>query len=323
MTTIELSEQRKAEIFERRIKRRFLHAEQGAALPGKPEFAIFGGQPGAGKSGVLTTTTADMRTRGATWSVNADDFAVYHPSYKQLQKEHGAAAADMVRGVTSGWVKQTIEAAQQRQVNVVFESTMRQPDLVKQTIGDFRSKGYNTHAIMLAVSPEVSWQGNNLRRENLAATGAPSRLATREAHDAAVSGSVQTIEKLEKDRAVDRLTIVNRSGDTLYRNELVAGDWKNAPQAAATLQAYRAQPMQPDAARVHDRNWEQIEKMASARHARDKAPAQLAKSEIHDIRAARSADAVTHHLQSVDGGKSAQQIRTQQREPTGPDKGRA
>lgn len=322
MTNVELSRQKRDEIFNEEILPRLRQSEGGKPAPATPEFAILGGQPGAGKTGVLTATAQDLRTKGATWSVNADDYAAFHPAYAKLQKQHGAEAADMVRGVTGEWIKQTIDAAQKNRVNVVFESTMRQPDLVKQTVENFRNKGYTTHAVMVAVSPELSWQGNHMRREKLAATGSPTRLATREAHDAAVSGSVQTVGALERDRAVDRMTLVTRSGDVIYSNQLVDKQWKNAPDAAQVLQNYRAQPMSAVEARTHDRNWQAVEQMAMARHARDKAPAAIAKTEIHDIRTARSTDAVTNRLQAVVAGKSVEQIRAD-RAPPGPGKDRA
>lgn len=65
---------------------------------------------------------------------------------------------------------------------------MRQSEVVKQTLADFRAHGYETHAKAVAVSPMVSWQGNHMRFEKLAESGAPVRMATREAHDAGVVG---------------------------------------------------------------------------------------------------------------------------------------
>lgn len=107
MDSVQLDDAEKARIFEQRIKRDFILSEGRRPLPGRPELIVLGGQPGAGKTGVLSTSQQELEAKGATWTINADDFAAYHPSYKQLQRTHGAAA-DMVRGVTSDWIKRTV-----------------------------------------------------------------------------------------------------------------------------------------------------------------------------------------------------------------------
>lgn len=206
----------------------------------------------------------------------------------------------MVRGVTGDWIKRTVAAAQSRGVNVVFESTMRQPEVVRRTLAEFRARGYETHAKVLAVPPMVSWQGNHIRRESLAEKGAPSRLATREAHDAAVAGSVATVAMIEAERLVDRLSVVTRQGGTIFRNVLIAGSWADEPRAADTLQACRGTPMSPAEAIEHDRTWATIEKMARRRHARDGAAADVAAKEIGAIRRDRAADAAVTHLHRID-----------------------
>ncbi|MGV7193584.1 zeta toxin family protein [Xanthomonas axonopodis] len=300
METLDLDESAKSRIFERRIMRRFLLEERGAPLPEKPQFAILGGQPGAGKTGVLDTTQREIRSRGATWTINADDFAGYFPGYRQLQQKHGAEAADMVRGVTGDWIKRTLAAAQQRGVNVVFESTMRQPEVVKRTLADFRSHGYETHAKALAVSPMVSWQGNHIRRESLALSGAPSRLATREAHDAGVRGSSATVAMIERERLADRVTVVSRSGDVLYSNEQRAGQWMKHAQGAEVLQAYRYKPLSKAEAKQHDANWGTVLELAGRRHARDGVSPANAAREIDAIRKDRANDAAATHLHRIE-----------------------
>lgn len=299
MERYELGAAERAAIFERRILRRFLHDEEGIKLPDKPELIILGGQPGSGKTGVLSTSQKELQRKGATWTINADDFASFVPAYDDLQKIHGAEAADMVRGITSDWIQKTVQAAQTRGVNVVFESTMRQPEVVKRTLADFRGHGYQTHAKMLAVNPMVSWQGNHLRREYLAAKGSHTRLATREAHDAGVRGSGATVDMIERERLADRLTIVSRAGQVLHTNELHDGRWKKHAQAAECLQAHRAKPLTVDQARHHDATWSKILEMAQRRHQLSHVAGDVASKELAAIRADRAADAAANHLQRV------------------------
>ena len=315
MDKIDLDDAAKARIFERRIMRRFLREEHGARRPDRPQFVVLGGQPGAGKTGVLDTTQREARAGGATWTINADDYAGYVPGYKQLQKKHGADAADMVRDVTGDWIKRTLDAAKKRGVNVVFESTMRQPEVVKRTLADFRGAGYETHAKALAVSPMVSWQGNHVRRESLALSGAPTRLATRDAHDAGVRGCMTTVAMIERERLADRMTIVTRSGDVLYSNEQRAGQWIKHAQAAECLQAFRNKLLSKAEAQSHDATWGDVMEMAARRHARDRTPAAEAKKEIDAIRKDRSADAAATHLHRIEKQTGASRAPVQRKDP--------
>jgi len=297
MTSFDLENSEIIRIFNEDLLERFVASEGTRPLPETPEFIILGGQPGAGKTGELNASTRAANEKSATWTINADDFAVYHPYYEQMQTRYGAKAADMVRSITAEWVKRTITAAQERRVNVVFESTMRQPGVVKHTVAEFRERGYIIHAKIIAVSPMVSWQGNHSRREALAMTGAPSRLATREAHDAAVKGSHETAAMLEREHLVDRITLVNRNGHVLYDNAFHNGAWKIPLHAAECLQRYRSIPLSAHQARRHDEAWEKILEMAEYRHLREGVARDIAQKELDDIRKDRANDAAMASLQ--------------------------
>lgn len=297
MSGAELSDADKTLIFRQDILPDLIADEEDRTLPEVPHFVVLGGQPGSGKTGVLAATFRDLQTQGATWAINADDFAAYHPRYGALQDEHGIEAADMVRGVTGQWIKSTIEEAQRRRVNVVFESTMRQSGVVQDTLRQFRAQGYITHAKALAVRPMESWLGNHFRREQLAAAGALSRLATRESHDAAVLGSVETLRDIQKLRLVDRVTIVDRSDRPLYESSLTETGWSNPVSAAEQMEALRLLPMDQAEASRHMERWEKVEQLARARHERSSTGSRPtgspgeAREDLAQIAAARASDA--------------------------------
>lgn len=171
-----------------------------------------------------------------------------------------------------------------------------QPEVVKRTLDDLRSHGYETHAKALAVSPIVSWQGNHVRRESLALSGAPSRLATREAHDAGVRGCSATVAMIERERLADHVTVVSRSGDVLYSNEQRAGQWMKHAQGVEVLQVYRDKPLSKAEAKQHDANWGTVLELAGRRHVRDGVSPTNAAREIDAIRTDRTNDAIAMRL---------------------------
>ncbi|WNH54840.1 zeta toxin family protein [Stenotrophomonas oahuensis] len=293
MNAVELSDAEKSSIFTQDVLPDLIADEEGRQPPLEPQFVILGGQPGSGKTGVLDATRHSLQEQGATWAINADDFAAYHPLYVELQARHGLEAADMVRAVTGQWIQAAIAEAQARRVNVVFESTMRQTAVVEATLSQFTSLGYSTHAKVLAVRPMESWQGNHYRREQLAAAGSLSRLASRESHDAAVSGSLTTVRQIQEHRLATRMTIVDRSDVVLYESVLTERGWSNPALAVDTLAELRQRPMSPSEATLHLERWTVIEKLARERHNRSSVSERndaAARAEMVAISGAKAAD---------------------------------
>lgn len=293
MNAVELSDAEKRSIFTQDLLPDLIADEGGRQPPAVPQFVILGGQPGSGKTGVLDATRHNLQEQGATWAINADDFAAYHPHYVELQARYGVEAADLVRSVTGEWIQATLAEAQARRVNVVFESTMRQPAVVQATLSQFAALGYSTHAKVLAVRPMESWQGNHYRREQLAAAGSLSRLASRESHDAAVTGSLVTLSQIQDQRLATRMTIVDRSDVVLYESVLTESGWSNPALAVDALVELRQRPMSPSEATLHLERWTVIEKLARERHDRDGASERndsAARAEIAAISGARAAD---------------------------------
>src|SRR3546814_20028450 len=92
----------------------------------------------------------------------------------------------------------------QLRVNVLFEGTMRNPDVVAKTLRDFRGAGFETDARALAVSPELSSLGILQRYAAQKESRGVGRMTTSEAHQAAVTGMLATHEHIQDERLPDR-----------------------------------------------------------------------------------------------------------------------
>ena len=52
-----------------------------------------------------------------------------------------------------------------------------------------------------------------------------------------------TLERIEREKLADRLTLCRRNGEIVYQNDLKGGEWAVQPQARAALDAERNRPL--------------------------------------------------------------------------------
>jgi hypothetical protein len=235
-----LSESEHQAIFERDIKPALF---AGARLSSQPVAVIFGGQPGAGKSAAVEAAMNEFGPRGGAVQIIGDDLRGFHPRYDELMQKDDTTAAFYTDRDTGRWVEKAIAEAKARHVNVVIEGTMRNGDTVAATMESLRKADYQIDARALAVTWRLSEQGILQRYENQKADRNVGRMTTPEAHKAGYDGMLQTLERIERDKLADRVTIYRRGAEVIYSNALQGGQWIREPQARTVVEAERARPM--------------------------------------------------------------------------------
>ncbi|MDR1709137.1 MAG: zeta toxin family protein [Candidatus Accumulibacter sp.] len=227
-------------IFEQRILPRLF----GDAKPtGAPTIVILGGQPGAGKSGLIDAALDELAPRGGATAIVGDDLRAYHPRYRALLENDDKTAAFHTDRDSGRWVEKALDEARRRRVNVVVEGTMRNGEVVARTAASFRAAGYTVEARVLAVHSRWSELGILLRYEKQKAVRGHGRMTTAEAHRAAYEGMLSTLERIESEKLADILRLHRRGGETIYSNTLVDGQWAREPQARSVTETERARPM--------------------------------------------------------------------------------
>lgn len=235
-----LSEADHQAIFEQDIKPDLF---AGAKPSSQPVAVIFGGQPGAGKSAAVDSAMRELEPRGGAVQIIGDDLRGYHPHYARLMGADDKTAAFYTDRDTGQWVETAIAEAKAQRVNIVIEGTMRDGNKVAATMESLRAAGYEIDARALAVNPRLSEQGIFQRYENQKADRGTGRMTTPEAHRAAYDGMPVTLERIERDKLADRVTVYRRGAEAIYSNELHGGQWAREPQARAVVEAERARPM--------------------------------------------------------------------------------
>ena len=215
----------------------------GAKPSGRPVAVIFGGQPGAGKSASVDAAMRDLEPRGGAVQIIGDDMRGYHPQYARLMARDDKTAAFYTDRDTGLWVEKAIAEAKSQRVNIVIEGTMRDGNKVAETMQSLRAAGYEIDARALAVNKRLSQQGIIQRYENQKADRGTGRMTTPQAHQAAYDEMPTTVERIERDKLADRVTLFRRGAEAIYTNELNGGEWVKEPQARAALDAERSRPM--------------------------------------------------------------------------------
>ena len=225
----------------------------------RPVAVIFGGQPGSGKSAALSEAIEELKPRGGAAEIIGDDFRSYHPAFGQLMAQNDKTAAFYTDKDTGRWVEKAIAYAKQERLNIVIEGTMRDSNKVVETMTSLRTAGYEIDARALAVNPELSWQGVMQRYEAQKLDRGNGRMTAAHSHQAVCDGMPITLERIEREKLADRITLYRRGEEVVYANALQDGEWVvHPPQAAQALERERTRPMSVCEARDYAQGFKAI-----------------------------------------------------------------
>lgn len=298
----QLPPERNEEIFRRDIVRDYLPDDLASVA--RPRLILLGGQPGAGKTAVLTASHAELERDGAAIRIVGDDLRSYHPRFLAFQKADAETASRHTQADAGRWTEKLLAAATERRVSVVFETTMRQPENVERVVRSARAAGYEIDVRAVAVNPRVSWQGNHARFEEMLHAGVPARIPPEAIHDAAVTGLRATLGRLEQAQLVDRVELHGRNGTVLYRNDVVDGRWTHAAGAAEALEREQTRPLTRSELERFAGDWSHILMRMAARGAAADRVAAV------EARAADDLTALLARQRQADGAAAAHRGRT-------------
>lgn len=234
-----LTEAERDRIYVREIRPTFLEAVDRSPAP---TAIIVGGQPGSGKTAVMREVNTRLET--AAVLISGDDMREFHPYWKNHAR-HDPTAAQATQNDAGLWYLRLYREAMQSEKNIIFETSMRNPLAVQALAAELKTIGYRVETVVLAVDREKSRLAT-LRRyaEQLANNDIP-RFVPGKYHDEAYANLRSSLRAIDQAKAVDQIQIVTHAGSVVYVNELVDGQWKNAPRAGDALDAERESSATP------------------------------------------------------------------------------
>lgn len=277
-----LSLERNESIFRNDILPDYLPGGIGGA--GESRLILLGGQPGAGKTAVLIASHAELDRSGPTIRIVGDDLRSYHPNFLAFQRRDPETASRFTQADAGRWTEKLLAAATERNINIVFETTMRTPENVARVVGVARAAGYDVEARAVAVNPRLSWQGNHYRFEEMLRAGDAARIPPQHVHDAAVTGLRISLEKLESENLVNRVQLRTRGGTILYDNEQRGGAWSQRPQARLALEREQSRPMTTGELQRFSDDWNHVLARMEERRAPDDRIVAVRARAVEDVR---------------------------------------
>lgn len=234
----------------------------------KPVAVFIGGQPGAGKSTQAEMAIRDFGSSGYI-HVDADRTRVEHPHYLPLATNPATEqiAATAVQADSGKWAALLTRNGAEAHRNLLIEGTMRVPQQINDVAESIRKNGYLLEARIIAAHEKTSEASMQYRFEREKVTQGYGRTIPFDYHAKAAAGIVDTVKMIEDNKLFDRLRICDRSGNVVYSNDLVNGEWQREQAGAEILEKRRALSYNLQEKREIAALWDKVAGMMNDRHA--------------------------------------------------------
>lgn len=201
----------------------------------RPIAILLGGQPGSGKSGLVSYAMEEFVDKGGVVLIDADKLRVFNPEYRRLTLEDPVHAADRTQKAAGEMVMQLLKATVDNRRNLILDGTMRNPDSVKELAEKLVSEGYEVQARVMAVNPEISLSRARFRFEKQVQTRGFGRFVNRDQHDRAYDGLAESVRVIGQERLVSELRIYDAEQRLIFRNRLIRGQWDQSEMPVNVL----------------------------------------------------------------------------------------
>lgn len=183
----------------------------------RPKGYVLGGQPGAGKSGLIKRIREQEKQNILV--INGDEFRQYHPQFDEIQAAYGKDAPKYTAEFAGKITERLIEKALNEKLNIAVEGTFRTADTPLKTLSDMKQHGYETAVYIMTTDAKVSWLSTLERYEKMQAAGEAPRYTDKAHHDLVVRELPKNADQVYQSGLADAFHVYNREG-LLSKNEL-------------------------------------------------------------------------------------------------------
>lgn len=221
-----------------------------------PVMVLVGGQTGAGKSAASDIVREELAEKGGFIHIDADrlrekiDTKGTKPTSEETQTDAGRLVQELRK-----------QAIQEKR-NLLEEGTYRNPEGVAAFIEARKKDGYKIEMVAVATPRDESMLGVYQRHEMQHKIGAHNpRLVKQDYHDESFNGFKKTL--LHNEAQLDRVRVINRSGEVLYDSKTPESNkQKTAVEAMA-----EGQKLNPFKLHAISSSYQTIKHMAEERNA--------------------------------------------------------
>lgn len=200
----------------------------------RPIAVIVGGQPGAGKSGVIGNTIEKLDSNCVV--VDNDDYRHHHPRVDEINAECPEIFTECTDQLSFAATPRVIADLIENKYNLVIHQTLKNDTIIKCAIKDLMEAGYTVVIRALAVSELKSNMSMIKRCQDQIAIDGTCRWVPQNNHDYAYNGLPETVGKIEQLGAYHLLEVLTRA--------------ENDPNHPNIIYRKRNKNMTPDQAEV-------------------------------------------------------------------------
>lgn len=179
-----------------------------------PKAIILGGQPGAGKSSLITRLKMGQNEKAVV--ISGDDFRKEHPHFDKLYAEYGDGYVNHTQKFSSQVTERLIDELSREKYNLIIEGTLRTSAVPLMTAELLKNRGYHVELAVMAVPPILSYVGTIERYEKMKEIGTTPRMTTKMQHDNTVNSIVNSIREVYAAGVFDDILLYNRKSECLY-----------------------------------------------------------------------------------------------------------
>lgn len=188
-----------------------------------PKVVITGGQPASGKGKLARDSIDQFKDKGGSVIIDPDQLRAYHPKYNELQKLDDKTSSGFTHHDAKKWSLELIEEAISHKKNIVLDQTSADFQTLKNTVQNFRDKGYKDVELKIMAVPEItSRQGIYHRYEMEKALYETGRFVNIDIHSEIYHKLENTIEQLKNEPIVDKLTVYDRHYNAIEQKDFKA-----------------------------------------------------------------------------------------------------
>ena len=209
-----------------------------------PTFVLLSGQPGSGAAratGRLLAEHGDGMT-----AVNADGLRAFHPRFAELTASGSAEGARVLSEATAEWLRASIAFAREQHRSLLLEGNFATPSTAIALAQRFAAEGFRTRVVVVAARRAESLLASASSYLRDVHAGRPARFVSGDAHDRGFEGTRALTAAIEEADAIDRFTVLGRSGAPVFDAERDGSDrpFRGASAALRDAQSERLTSLQ-------------------------------------------------------------------------------
>lgn len=173
-----------------------------------PIAIIVGGQPGAGKSGLIDKTSSELEN---SIVLDVDDFRYFHPDIKEILAKYPNDLATFTITFVNRIFKKILAKLMEKGFNLIMQKTLRDDEVIYDTLVPLKNAGYTVILRVLAVS-EIESKLSTLERSlAVKRTVGYCRWTPIKNQDYAINGLVPTAKHIYESEYCDVVQVFKRN----------------------------------------------------------------------------------------------------------------